>query len=146
MMTHREASSAAAGHYVRANGPNIYCEEHGIGEPLLLLQSDTLNLGMRMQHIPKLVRYFNVVASYRRGRDRTKNPADTLSYRLQVEDPVALVQALGLTRPLECGYNGGGTIALEMGMNCAGLVKAYVAWRSLISPASSVFRIVERYW
>ena len=126
-MTHQEESPATAtGHYVEANGLNIYYEEYGSGEPLLLIHGDTLNHNMWEQHIPEFAKHFRVIAPDSRGHGRTKNPGAALSYRLLADDMVALIQALGLVRPLLCGYSGGGQIALEMGMNYPGLVKAYV--------------------
>ena len=77
-------------------------------------------------HIPTLAQHFRVIAPDSRGHGRTKNPLDTMSYRLLADDMAALIQALGLQQPLVCGYSDGGQIELEMGMNYPQLAKAYV--------------------
>ncbi len=51
-----------------------------------------------------------------RGHGRTNNPAGTMSYRLFADDMAALVQALGLHKPLIFAYSDGGQVALELGM------------------------------
>ncbi len=86
---------------------------------------------MWQTHTPFFARHFRVIAPDSRGHGRANNPTGEFSYRLMADDVVALVQALGLTKPLICGYSDGGQTALEIGMRYPNLAAALVvgaAW------------------
>jgi pimeloyl-ACP methyl ester carboxylesterase len=118
--------SAQQGQYVEANGLRIYYEEYGSGEPLVLLHAGMCNLAT-WEQTPLLSQHFRVIAFDRRGHGRTKNPTDTLSFRTMADDTAAFIQALGLDRPVVCGYSDGGIIALTLAARYPKLAKAYVA-------------------
>jgi len=119
-------SPGKKGSYVQANGLSIYYEEYGSGAPLVLIHGGCLNLNSWSESIPTFAPHFRALAFDSRGHGRTKDPIGTMSYRLLAEDTAGFISALGLERPLVCGYSDGGQIALEMGMNYPGLAKAYV--------------------
>lgn len=114
------------GHHVQANGLEIYYEEYGGGEPLLLLHGGTLSSRSWQAHAPAFAQHFRVIAPDSRGHGRTRNPTDELSYRLMADDLAAFVQALGLNKPLLCGFSDGAQIAMEFGMHYPDLAKALV--------------------
>lgn len=115
-----------AGHYVQANGLQIYYEESGSGAPLLLIHGGNVNLSMWAAHIPLFAQHFRVIAPDSRGHGRTKNPLDTLSCRLLADDMAALIHALALDKPWVCGYSDGGQIALELAIHYPQLSRGYV--------------------
>ena len=102
--------SSQQGRYVQANGLDIYYEEYGNGEPLLLIHGGIVNHTMWEKHIPIFAQHFRVIAPDSRGHGRTKNTIDTMSYRLLADDMVAFIHALGLQQPLVCGYTVNGEI------------------------------------
>src|SRR2546425_8453815 len=106
-----QVGSAPPGQYVQANGINIYYEQHGSGEPLLLLQGGVVSHSMWEKHIPIFAQHYTVMAPDSRGHGRTTNPLDTMSYRLLARDTTAFIRALSLDRPLVCGYLDAGQIA-----------------------------------
>jgi pimeloyl-ACP methyl ester carboxylesterase len=112
-----EGAAAPSGNYLQANGIDIYYETYGSGEPLLLLLGGAGNLNMWDQHGPIFAQHVMVIATDSRAHGRTKNPLDTLSYRMLADDTAAFIRVLGLDRPWVCGYSDGGQIALEMAMN-----------------------------
>jgi pimeloyl-ACP methyl ester carboxylesterase len=119
------------GRIIMLNGLKMYYEEHGSGEPLILLHGGTVTSSMWQTHIPFFAQHFRVIAPDSRGHGRTNNPTGEFSYRLMAGDVAAFVQALGLTKPLICGYSDGGQIALEIGMRYPNLTRALVvsaAW------------------
>jgi len=118
--------TAPLGHYTHTNGISIYYESYGRGVPLLLLHGGTGNRSMWNPYIPTFAQHFHVVAPDSRGHGRTKNVADTLSYRLLADDMAALIQALQLEKPAVCGYSDGGQIALELAIHYPHLASAYV--------------------
>jgi pimeloyl-ACP methyl ester carboxylesterase len=117
---------APTGKYVEASGLRVYYETHGEGEPLLLIHGGTATSQSWASHLPAFAGHFRVFAPDSRGHGRTDNPAGELGYRLMADDVAALIDVLGLQRPLVLGYSDGGQIALELGMRYPGLAKALV--------------------
>ena len=127
-----------AGKYVEANGLRFYYEVHGEGEPLLLVHGGTATSRDWASHLPAFTEHFQVFTPDSRGHGRTDNPAGELDYRVMADDVAALVDALGLQRPLVLGYSDGGQIALELGMRYPGLARALVL-------GGTQFRFSEAY-
>ena len=63
------------GKIVHANGLDIYYEEHGTGDPLLLLHGGTLTCRQWDNHIPTFAKRFHVFALD--GRGHRAAPATT---------------------------------------------------------------------
>jgi pimeloyl-ACP methyl ester carboxylesterase len=120
-------NSTQQGQYVQVNDLHIYYEEYGSGEPLVLIHGGMINLTMWEHQIPLLAQHFRVIALDSRGHGRTRNPVDTLDYRLLADDTAAFIRTVGLNQPLVCGYSDGGIIALALAINYPRLARAYVA-------------------
>ena len=130
-MTQTDSYSTPQGHYVQANGLNMYYEEYGSGKPLILLHGGTVTSQMWRPFLSSLVPHFRIIAPDSRAHGKTNNPNGELTYPLLADDIVALIQALDLSQPLVFGYSDGGQIALEIGMRYPGLTAALVvgaAW------------------
>ena len=130
-MAQAPESLAHAGHYVSANGLQIYYEAAGEGAPLILVHGGTVTNQSWQAQLPTFATQFRVFAPDSRGHGRTLNPGGTLSYRLMADDLAAFVHAVGLHKPLIYGYSDGGQIALELGMRYPDLAQALVvgaAW------------------
>jgi len=127
-----------AGTYVEANGLRVYYEAYGEGEPLLLIHGGTATCKAWASHLPAFTEHFQVFTPDSRGHGRTDNPVGELGYRMMADDVTALIEALGLRRPLVLGYSDGGQIALELGMRYPGLTRALVL-------GGTQFRFSEAY-
>jgi pimeloyl-ACP methyl ester carboxylesterase len=103
--------------YVKANGLNVYYEEHGLGKPLILLHGGTVSQIMWKQHIPILQKHFKVITPDLRGHGKTNNPYQKFSYRAMAEDLAAFIDVIGVKKPFVCGYSDGGQVTLEHAMN-----------------------------
>lgn len=117
--------------YVQANGLKMYYEEYGSGPPLILLHGGTATSSMWRPQLSLFAQHFRVITPDSRGHGKTNNPTNEFSYRLLADDTVGFIEALGLAKPLICGYSDGGQIALEIGMRYPGLATALVvgaAW------------------
>ena len=79
-MAQADTNSIQKGNYVQANGLNMYYEEYGNGEPLILLHSGTSTSRMWRPHIPFFAEHFRVIALDSRGHGRTNNATGVLSY------------------------------------------------------------------
>ena len=117
---------SAQGRYVRANGLDVYYEEHGQGVPLLLIHGGVLTTGSWQPYIEAFAAHFRVITPDSRGHGRTANPTGSMSFALLADDVAALAQALGLDKPLIFGYSDGGQVALEIGMRYPDLPRALV--------------------
>ena len=121
-----QAISSQNGQYVKANGLNMYYEEYGSGEPLVLIHGG-MGIGNNFEHlIPAFSKQFRVIIPNSRGHGKTDNPSGEFSYRLMAEDVAAFANALELNRPLICGWSDGGQIALELGMHYPDLMRCIV--------------------
>jgi len=133
-----QTTSSPGGSYVKANGLNMYYEEYGLGEPLVLIHGGT-NSNKRFEpHIPTFSKHFRVIAPDFRGHGQTDNPSGEFSYRLLADDMAAFINGLGLEKPLICGWSDGGQIALELGMHYPDLMKCMVV-------GAAWFRFSETY-
>src|SRR6266545_14935 len=126
-----QEASAQNGHYAEANGLNMYYEEFGSGEPLILMHGG-MGIGKNFEpQIPAFSKQFRVITPDSRGHGKTDNPNGEFSYRLMADDMAAFINALTLDRPWICGWSDGGQIALELGMHYSQLIRGMVvgaAW------------------
>lgn len=142
-MTQANDTAAQQGQYVRANGLNIYYEEYGEGEPLILVHGGLATLESWRAQLPTFGKHFRTIAPDSRGHGRTDNPTGSFSYRLMAEDLAAFIQALGLRKPLIYGYSDGGQITLELGMRFPDMARALVvgaAWFKFSDPYREFMR------
>jgi pimeloyl-ACP methyl ester carboxylesterase len=126
-----DAAEAAHGQYVTANGMRIYFEERGSGQPLLLLHGGFTTHADWNSQLAAWTPHFRVITPDSRGHGRTENPAGAISYELMAQDVIALVEALGLRKPMICGYSDGACVALQIAVSAPELAAAYIlmdAW------------------
>jgi pimeloyl-ACP methyl ester carboxylesterase len=119
-------SETTQGYTIQANGLNLYYEEHGQGQPLLLIHGGILTGQSWAPYLDAFTKHFRVITPDSRGHGRTNNPTGVMSFRALAEDMVALIQALGLEKPLIFGYSDGGQVAIEIGMRYPDLAQAIV--------------------
>lgn len=136
--------------YIRANGTDIAYVEAGQGEPLLLLHGGLASTGPEwhgspiawVSHMATFAQHFRVIAPDTRGHGRTAHPGrGAIVYATLVDDIAALIDALGLGRPMLCGFSDGGTTATLVGIRHPGLVRAIVndAGYDPFNPSSPTF-------
>jgi pimeloyl-ACP methyl ester carboxylesterase len=101
---------------VEINGARIHYEEHGAGEPLVLLHGGLVSSASWEPALPHLTGELRVITPDTRGHGRSTNPSGELSYPRHADDVAALIAALELDRPIVGGYSDGGQIALELGV------------------------------
>ena len=100
----------------RTNGIKIYYEEHGKGEPVLLIQGLGYPSGMWFLQIPRLSRYFRTITFDNRGVGRSDKPDEEYSIGLMASDAAELLQAMGIEKAHVIGVSMGGYIAQEMAL------------------------------
>lgn len=133
-------STRTQSHTINANGLDIYYQEIGQGQPLLLLHGGTATSSSWNDIWPALSKHFRVIMPDTRGHGRTPNPSGELSsYRILADDVAAFVQALNLDTPFICGYSDGGQIALDIGIHHPNLAKGLIL-------GGTTYRFTETYY
>jgi pimeloyl-ACP methyl ester carboxylesterase len=123
------------GRYVRANGTGVYYVEAGQGEPLLLLHGGVVSTNPLwaghpwawVSHMDTLAEHFRVIAPDTRGHGRTINAGGgSIPYARLADDVAGLIDALGLDRPMICGFSDGAMTATIVGIRNPASVRAIV--------------------
>jgi pimeloyl-ACP methyl ester carboxylesterase len=122
------------GRSVHASGIDIYYVEAGQGEPLLLLDNAMVSTNPIWAAVPfaytsflgALAEHFRVIAPDTRGSGKSVHPGGPIPSALLADDIAALIDALGLDRPLICGFSDGGETATLVGIRHPGSVRAIV--------------------
>ena len=93
---------------------DLYYEEHGSGDPLLLIMGlATDSTGWAFQ-IPEFSQHHRTIAFDNRGVGRSSKPAGPYSIHEMADDAVGLLDALDLQRAHVLGISMGGMIAQEL--------------------------------
>lgn len=135
--------------FAHANGIDIHYVEAGEGEPLVLLHGGMVSTNpiwtgvpiSYASHMATLSARFRVIAPDARGGGKTVHAGGTVTYDLLADDVAALVDALGLDRPLVAGFSAGGITATILGIRHPGAVRAIVnhAGYDAFDPQAPVF-------
>ena len=112
--------------FLRVNGIQIYFEEHGKGEPLLLIQGLGYPSGMWFLQIPPLSGHFRTIVFDNRGVGKTDKPDEPYSVPLMASDAAGLLGALGVQKAHVVGVSLGGYIAQELALEYPHLVDRLV--------------------
>jgi pimeloyl-ACP methyl ester carboxylesterase len=102
----------------RVNGISMYYEQHGTGEPLLLINGLGADITLLAPIMAWFERSFRVVAFDNRGAGRTDKPDAPYTIELMAQDTAALMDVLSLERANVLGISMGGRIALEVALSC----------------------------
>jgi pimeloyl-ACP methyl ester carboxylesterase len=119
---------------VRANGTDIAYTETGDGPPLVLLHGALTSAGPAwagsavafFDHLAALGEHFRVIAPDTRGSGATVHPGGPATFDVLADDVAALIDALGLGRPMIAGFSEGGTTATFIALRHPDVVGALV--------------------
>ena len=111
---------------VRANGIELFYEESGTGEPLLLIAGFACDHTNWSKLVPLLSPTNRLIAFDNRGVGRSTSPATQYSIRHMAEDTVGLLDTLGLDSSHIAGHSMGGQIALELALTCPERVNSLI--------------------
>ena len=98
------------------NGVNLYYEEWGHGEPLLLIMGMGANTTDWEPLIPDLSQGQKLIAFDNRVSGRSDKPGGPLTMELFADDAVALLDTLGIEKAHIFGVSMGGMIAQELAL------------------------------
>lgn len=133
-MTTSEAAAQRGAKTANANGIDISYVEVGDGPPLVLLHGALASTGpawagstnAHVDHLPALAKNFRVIAPDTRGSGATAHPEGPAGFDILSDDVMALIDTLGLDRPLIAGFSEGGATATLVALRRPDLVRALV--------------------
>src|SRR3982074_2719431 len=100
---------------IDVNGFQMYVEERGDGEPLLLLHGGTgIGRDWNLVFTAGGPAGFRVILPDLRGHGRSTNPSRTFTFRQAARDVFALLDSLGVPRVTAIGLSMGGKTLLHM--------------------------------
>ena len=125
----------AEGDQAHANGIDIHYVEAGKGPPLILLHGGVVSTNLIWEGVPfayashmgTLANHFRVIAPDTRGGGRTAHSgSEEVSFDVLADDVVALIDALGIERPLITGFSEGAITATIVAIRNPDAVRAVV--------------------
>jgi pimeloyl-ACP methyl ester carboxylesterase len=127
-------TTSRQGQKIRAGGIDVHYVEAGSGTPLVLLHGGIVSANpvwgphpfAYASHIAAFAKEFRVIAPDTRGAGGTVHDGSATSYAQLADDVVALIDALGLERPILAGFSEGGMTASIVGIEHADVVRAVI--------------------
>jgi 3-oxoadipate enol-lactonase len=104
----------------------IYYEQAGQGPALLFIHGMCGDAAAWADQVERLADRFRCVTYDRRGHTRSGLGTEPESVATHAADAAALIEALGLARPVVVGSSGGARIAVELARTCPGLLAGAV--------------------
>lgn len=99
---------------VTVNGMEMYYEEYGQGQPLVLLHGFGGSGQVWKVFIPGLAKYFRVIVPDLRGHGRSNNPTNQFTHRQSALDIFALLDKLQVRQFMAMGISTGGMTLIHM--------------------------------
>lgn len=118
----------------QVNGINLYYEEQGSGEPLLLIMGLHGHILAWFFQVPALAQKYRVIAFDNRGAGRSEAPPGPYTTRQMADDAAGLLDHLGVERAHVVGWSMGGEIAQELALAHPQKVGRLVLLASLARP------------
>jgi pimeloyl-ACP methyl ester carboxylesterase len=112
--------------YVDVEGVQTWYEDHGIGDPLVLLHGGFSDASEFGGTIPALAEHFHVFTPERRGHGHTPDVPGPISYELMAADTVAFLEELKTGRSHLVGHSDGANVALLVALTRPDLVDRLV--------------------
>ena len=102
--------------HVTSNGANLYWEEHGSREPILLIMGLGASLEAWDRMAPVLAKRYRVILFDNRGVGRSDVPPGPYSVETMADDAAAVLDAAGVESAHVYGASMGGMIAQELAL------------------------------
>jgi pimeloyl-ACP methyl ester carboxylesterase len=104
----------------------LFYEEYGQGEPLLLIMGLAADSTAWMFQVPEFSRHYRTIVFDNRGVGRSSKPRGAYTIAQMADDAAGLLETLGIARAHVVGVSMGGMIAQELALNHAKRVRSLV--------------------
>ena len=112
--------------YALNAGTKIYWEEHGTGEPLLLIMGLGATLDLWYRLTPTLSSHYRTILLDNRGAGRSDAPSGPYSIPQMAADALAVLDAAGVKTARVFGASMGGMIAQELALQHPDRVRSLI--------------------
>ncbi len=129
--------------FIKNDGAELYFEEYGDGEPLLLLHGNGEDIQSMQNQILCFAEKFRVISMDSRWHGRSSRGENALSIAQMAKDAEALMNALNIDRYRVVGFSDGGNIAMQMALDEPYRLEAAVFCGANIQPngLKAVYRL-----
>ncbi len=112
--------------YVQLGAVNTWYDEHGQGEPLVLMHGGLADARWFGPNLPALAEHFHVYTPERRGHGHTPDVEGPITYQLMTDDTIAFLENV-VGQPADLvGHSDGAFVAMQVAMQRPELVKRLV--------------------
>ncbi|XLS30334.1 alpha/beta fold hydrolase [Flavobacteriaceae bacterium M23B6Z8] len=122
------------GGFLSLNGIRMYYEIYGDGEPLLLIHGTGQSIDAFRFQIPYFEKNYKVIVMDCRGRGRSTDTDEELTYELQAADIAKFMELLKIPSAHIVGWSDGGIIGIIMALRYPDKVRKLVTMGSNIHP------------
>ena len=112
--------------YADVNGVSLYYEEHGSGQPLILLHGGLGSGDMYAAIMPQLAKGRRLITADLQAHGHTADVDRPLRYETMGDDVAGLIEHLGLAQADVMGYSFGAATALRLAIQHPSLVRRLV--------------------
>ena len=112
--------------YVDAGGVHTWYEEHGAGDPLVLMHGGFTDASEFGANTPALAARFRVLTPERRGHGHTPDVDGPITYDLMAQDTAAFLDTMGISQAHLVGHSDGANVALLVALARPDLVDRMV--------------------
>jgi len=124
----------------RVGDLDLYYEEHGRGDPLLLVMGLAADSRAWMFQVPAFAERYRTIVFDNRGIGRSAKPPGPYSIHEMADDAAGLLDVLGIARAHVVGVSMGGMIAQELVLRHPGRVRGLVLACTYPEPDADVER------
>jgi pimeloyl-ACP methyl ester carboxylesterase len=125
------------GTFATVNGLNMYYEEYGEGEPLILIHDNSDSVRSLNNKIAVFSKRYYVLVADSRGHGRSINPSDSLSYAMIASDWNYLLEQLQIDSAFVVGEGDGAIIGMLLALYYPDKVKKLGVMGARISSDTS---------
>jgi pimeloyl-ACP methyl ester carboxylesterase len=129
--------------FAKTNGINLYYEEHGKGDPLLLIMGITAPGSVWEKHLNVWKNYFRCIVVDNRGVGNSDKPAGDYTTVQMADDYIGLLNFLGIEIVKVVGVSMGSTIAQQLCLRDPKRIQAAVLmcpWARCDRTAEAIFQ------
>ncbi|MBP9740408.1 MAG: alpha/beta hydrolase [Chitinophagaceae bacterium] len=109
-------NNKVAGKYYNIRGINLYTEQYGNGQPVLLIHGNGGSIKSMASAIPYFSNNYKVIAIDSRSHGKSTDNADSLSFEMMADDCAELLNQMHIDSAYVIGWSDGGIVALILAM------------------------------